>query len=75
MTTTRNFDLTGLSEAERLLLAGELLETAHSFREPLTAAQLAELERRDAAAEAGLVTGIPWEEVRASLKSGEWQPR
>lgn len=62
------FDLTGLTDAERLLLAGELLDMAYAPAAPLTPAQLAELERRDAEADAGLVRGTPWETVRERLK-------
>lgn len=68
MSGFRHFDLTGLSTAERLLLVDELLEAAHAPAAPLTAAQLAELERRDAEADAGRVSGERWEVVRERLK-------
>lgn len=62
------FDLTGLSEAERLLLAAELLELHHAPAAPLSVEQLAEMERRDSDADAGRVTGESWEIVRERLK-------
>ncbi|MGD9691405.1 MAG: addiction module protein [Phycisphaerales bacterium] len=62
------FDLTGLSETERLLLAAELLELHHAPAVSLSAEQLAEMERRDSDADAGRVTGESWEIVRDRLK-------
>lgn len=62
------FDFTGLSDAERILLAGELLDTAYSPMTPLTPEQIAELEQYDAEADAGRVKGEPWEVVKARLK-------
>ncbi len=67
-TIPNGFDLTGLSESERLLLAGELLELTHAPAAPLTTQQLAEMHRRDAEADAGKVSGIPWETVRDRLR-------
>ncbi|MFO0835782.1 MAG: addiction module protein [Phycisphaerales bacterium] len=69
--TTRpppRFDFGDLSNAERILLAGELLEMAYSTAAPLTAEQIAELERDDAEADAGRLQGEPWEAVRNRLK-------
>lgn len=68
MSPTPRFDFAGLSDAERILLAGELLDMAYSPMAPLTAEQLADLERYDAEADAGRVTGEPWEAVKARLK-------
>ena len=69
MTDKTQFDFSDLSDAERLLLAGELLDMTHTSHALLTPAQLAEMERRDAAADAGLVQGTPWEIVRERLKT------
>jgi putative addiction module component (TIGR02574 family) len=41
-------------------------------RQPLSAAQRAELERRVAAADANPADGIPWEVVRAEARA-RWQ--
>jgi putative addiction module component (TIGR02574 family) len=68
MSPTARFDFAGLSDAERILLAGELLDMAYSSMTPLTPEQIADLERYDADADAGRVTGEPWEAVRARLK-------
>ena len=65
---TSHLDLSGLSDAERLLIAGELLEMAHCHYAPLTPAQVAEHEQYAADAEAGLVRGESWEIVRERLK-------
>lgn len=70
-TSFPQIDLTGLNEADRLLLAEELLDIAFAPPAPLTPAQLAEMEHRDADADAGLVQGEPWETVRERLKSRE----
>lgn len=67
-TNSPRFDLTGLSESDRLLLAEELLDMAFAPPAALTSAQLEEMERRDAEADAGLVQGTPWETVRERLK-------
>lgn len=61
---SNHLDLAILSNAECLLLAGELLDMAYSQATPLTAAQLAEMERRDAEANAGVIEGERWEAVR-----------
>lgn len=62
------FDPSGLSDAERLLLAGELLDMTDRRAAAFTAEQIAELEQRDAEADAGLVQGETWEIVRERLK-------
>lgn len=67
-TPTAGFDFAGLSDAERILLAGELLDMAYSPMPALTAEQVADLERYDAEADAGRVQGEPWETVKARLK-------
>jgi putative addiction module component (TIGR02574 family) len=54
-----------LPEAERALLVERLLETLSSEAEELTDDELfAELERRRAEIEQGVVNPIPWSEVR-----------
>lgn len=68
MSFPSKFDLAGLSDAERILLAGELLDMVYSPMTPLTAEQIAELEQRNADADAGLVQGVSWESVNARLK-------
>lgn len=58
-----------LSEAERLLLVEEILESLDGDRPPppLTEAQRRELERRLAALEANPEAGSPWKEVEARV--------
>ncbi len=68
MTTHRPLDISRLSDAERLLLAGELLDMAYASPAPLTAAQREEMERRDAEADARGIHGEPWEVVRQKHK-------
>lgn len=68
-TSSTAFDPTGLSRAEQLLIAGELIHMAAHPQPPLTASQIAELERLDADADAGVVQGTPWTIVRERLKS------
>lgn len=65
---TSAFDFAGLSDAERILLAGELLDMAYSPMAALTPEQIASLERYDAEADAGAVKGEPWDVVKARLK-------
>lgn len=67
-TPISGFDFAGLSDAERILLAGELLDMAYSPMPALTAEQIDDLERYDAQADAGRVKGEPWEIVKARLK-------
>ncbi|MGH7242365.1 MAG: addiction module protein [Phycisphaerales bacterium] len=64
----RIFDVAQLSAAERLLLAGELLDMAHMRPQPLSPAQMAEVRRRDARADSNPNSCEPWEEVREQLK-------
>ena len=63
-----------LSIEERLTLAQQLWDSAVADleRQPLTAAQRAELERRIAAADANPAEGIPWEVIRAEARA-RWQ--
>ena len=69
MTSTKSFDFTNLTVAERILLAQELLESVFPRAQnlPLTPAQRQEVERRWAAYEAGRMTAAPWDEVRRRL--------
>lgn len=54
-----------LPDAERALLVERLLETLSAASDDLTDEELfAELERRRAEVEQGLVKPIPWSEVR-----------
>jgi putative addiction module component (TIGR02574 family) len=54
-----------LPEAERALLVERLIETLSPEEDELTDDEMfAELERRRADVEAGLVKPIPWSEVR-----------
>lgn len=69
-TPIAGFDFAGLSDAERILLAGELLDMAYSPMAPLTREQVVDLEQYDAQADAGHVKGEPWEAVKARLKHG-----
>lgn len=70
-TPRKPFDLSQLSAAERIHLVQKLWDSIHDDAQamPLTTDQKAELERRHAELESGVVQGIPWEEVRQSLLS------
>ncbi len=64
-------DLDVLTDAERLQLLDQVWE---SFRQapdslPLTAAQRTELDRRQAAYDAGDMPVRPWQEVREEIRS------
>lgn len=57
-----------LSEMQRVLLIDELVESLPPETGPYSDEEmLAELERRHAEVEQGLVKPIPWEEVRRHL--------
>jgi putative addiction module component (TIGR02574 family) len=57
-----------LPEAERVFLIDDLMESLLPDTGPLSDEEmLAELERRHAEVEQGLVKPIPWEEVRRHL--------
>ena len=57
-----------LPEAERVFLIDDLMESLPPDTGPLSDEEmLAELERRHAEVEQGLVETIPWEEVRKHL--------
>jgi len=69
MTTSKHFDFSHLSVAERIHLAQELLESVcpRTQDAPLTDAERRELERRWESFEAGRMTAAPWEEVRKRI--------
>ena len=53
---------------ERLALASELLESVEGPEDPeWAAAWAAELDRRVKELDAGIVTGIPWEQVKSEI--------
>ena len=64
-----NIDYSHLSAAERLLLVQDILDSilADAQAEPLTAAQVRELDRRCAAVDSGEMATYPWEDVKHSL--------
>jgi len=66
MTTSKLFDFSHLTIAERIRLAQELLESVCPRIEdrPLSEAERREIERRWEAFDAGRMTVTPWDEVR-----------
>lgn len=70
-TTIDTIDYTHLTLDERALLAHRLWESvqreAHST--PLSAAQIEEIDRRIAAADAGHMQSMPWEVLKRELFS------
>ncbi len=63
----------GLPEAERALLASRLLESLEPELEELTEDELAaELDRRRAEIDQGIVTPIPWSQVRFEPLRIKW---
>ena len=67
---TRDFDISQLSPAERILLVEELWDSlaAEANCEPISPEQLSELNRRLDALESGEIPpGEPWEVVRKRL--------
>ena len=69
--TLRELGIDRLSIEERLALAQQLWDSVATDleRQPLTAAQRVELERRVAAADANPAEGVPWEAVRAEARA------
>ncbi len=63
------FNLSHLSESERLVLARDLLESAVAQEDvsPLSPEQIAELRRRAAAIDSGAAKCIPWEDALADI--------
>jgi putative addiction module component (TIGR02574 family) len=70
--TLHQLGLDRLSVEERLALAQQLWDSAAADleRQPLTAEQRAELERRVAAGDANPAEGIPWDVIRAEGRGG-----
>jgi putative addiction module component (TIGR02574 family) len=66
MTTSKHFDFSHLTIAERIRLAQELLESVCPRTEdhPLSDAERREIQRRWEAFESGRMTAAPWDEVR-----------
>lgn len=69
MQTHQDLDFTRLSLDERTLLAHRLWKSVHDTVEamPLSADQLAEIQRRIAEADAGRMPSLPWEDVKRRL--------
>ena len=67
--TSRPFDFSHLSPAERILLAEDLWDSVTDEQDapPLTSAQMEELHRRLAAADRGEMTYSPWPDVKRRL--------
>jgi putative addiction module component (TIGR02574 family) len=65
--TFRQIDIERLSPQERLDLIERLWDSLDANAVPLTPAQIAELDRRLATADADLADSVPWETVRAEL--------
>ncbi len=65
------FDYSQLTPKERILLAQELWDSAFNDLQdfPLTDDQMAEIERRMAAVDAGQMPTYPWEEVKQRLRN------
>jgi putative addiction module component (TIGR02574 family) len=72
--TLKELGIDRLSIEDRLALAQRLLDSVATDleRQPVTASQQAELERRVAAADANPADGVPWEVVRAEARA-RWQ--
>jgi putative addiction module component (TIGR02574 family) len=68
-----DFDFSGLSAAERLLLAQELLDSVYDAVTPDTISQpqIDELHRRRNELTSGQVQGVPWEQVKTTLRARE----
>lgn len=66
---SKDFDFSRLSTAERIMLAQDLWDSIHDEAQlaPLTDEQVAEIERRIAAIDAGTMPTYPWEEVKRRL--------
>ena len=62
------FDLSHLSEQERIDLIGDLCDSLNGEAWPITAAQRAELERRNDSFSQERQQAVPWATVRAKLR-------
>jgi putative addiction module component (TIGR02574 family) len=67
MSKPNDFDFTGLSAPERLLLAQQLLDSVLAEATPLAPQQLAEMQRRAEAIDSNQIACEPWGSVRARL--------
>jgi len=69
--TVKEFDYSGLSIAERILLAQELWDSVHreALASPLSAEQRQRLDHRRAELESGAVAPLTWDELRLSLSA------
>ena len=69
--TIKDFDYSGLSAAERILLAQELWDSVHreALTSPLTPEQRQRLDRRRSELESGAVLPLTWDELRLSLSA------
>lgn len=66
--SVKDFDFSQLSAAERIHLAQELWDSVCDTQSlPFTAEQIAEIERRTAAFDSGIMPAYPWEEVKQRL--------
>lgn len=67
--TSRPFDFSHLSPAERILLAEDLWDSVTGDQDapPLTSSQMEELHRRLAASDRGETTYSPWADVKRRL--------
>lgn len=68
----KDFDYFGLTPTERILLAQELLDSVVADSQPdappLTDQQLAEMQRRASAIDAGEVKCVPWDAALGCLR-------
>lgn len=71
-----DIDYLHLSAAERLLLVQDILDSivAEGHAEPLTPAQLAELDQRCSDIDSGKVACVPWGLVRAEFLNAPPSP-
>jgi putative addiction module component (TIGR02574 family) len=69
--TMKDFGIDRLSPEQRVALALEIWESLGDARPTarLTAAQRAELARRDADLDANPATALTWEQIRASMET------
>ncbi len=70
-TSLNDFDYSQLSTADRLALVQQILNSvlAEAGTQMFSAEQIAELDRRCAAVDAGLMPTFSWEEVKKSLRA------
>ena len=68
----QDFDFSKLSDAERIFLAGQLLDSVHEHSQAkgFSTEQLTELKRRVEAADAGTIKRVPWDIAYQRLSQG-----